>query len=170
MEFRYSEAGSYYWTSAPDFAGLGKDRVTIAASTGSLQNRVSRGVRTQLGQFYGVIATGAINAVAAHKGLKRSMLVGDDQDAHEEKYVLVLNPPHDACLVGDRFEPRTSKIDPPPQQVFVIYLTPNKKRADFPDVDYWIEHWTWVDADATDPRQPFGFQERYDEPCVWERP
>lgn len=170
MDFEWSEQGSYYWTHGPDFENLGKDRVVIAVSTISLQNRVDRGVRAQLGQCFGIVSTGLINAVAVHKGLARGMMVGEDQNAHREKFAVVLNPSHDAVMVGDEFSSEVKRINAPENQVFVVYVSPNKKRAEFPSVDYWVEHWAWADADGDDPRQPFGFKSRYDEPCYWERP
>ena len=131
---------------------------------------MGRGQRTQLGQLYGVIGTGAILATSAHKGLNRGMMVGDDGDAHLEKFALILCPQHDAMLADERFDPASiERFSAPENTVFCIYLSVNKMLDEYPEVDCWIEHWTWVGADASNSSMPVDYQNRYDEHCFWKK-
>ncbi len=131
---------------------------------------MQRGQKTQLGQLYGVISTGAIMATSAHRGLNRGMKVGNNGHADLEKFALILNPKSDAVLVNKKFNPASIKQHPAPDgTVFCIYLSLNKMLLEYPDVDCWIEHWTWIEADPSDATMPVDYLNRYDKHCHWQK-
>ena len=169
MEFIPTELGGYYHTRCPNFLRAeGKTSLTIAISSAAMKRRCDRGMSTQLGQAYGIVNTGAILAKYAHRGLRRRMLVAGNKNADEEKYALILNPEHDARLSGPAENWEIVRIAAPEQQVFVLYLSENSMKSEYPDVDLWLEHWAWVDCDPNDPSQPYDYQTRYETPCYWD--
>ncbi|WP_299683887.1 hypothetical protein [uncultured Tateyamaria sp.] len=175
MDYHYNQMGGYRVTDAPnflknceDFSKLhAKEVLKIAITSEKMQRRISRGFRVQFGQLFGVISTGAIFATSAHRGLKRPMLVNGNNEAHLDKFALILNPKHDARFGGSIEKGEVERISAPSGRVFAIYLSPNKMEGEFPEVDMWIEHWTWIAASPDDPEMPLDYMERYDTPCVW---
>lgn len=171
MEFVSSPHGGYYATDCANFLSKPNvDCLRVAITNKKLLLRLGRGQRVQLGQLYGVIGPGAILASSAHRGLNRGMMVGEDDKAHLEKYALILNAKNDAKLVGDVFDPANfERVAAPANTVFCVYLSLNKMTEEYPEIDCWIEHWTWIGTDTEDTLLPVDWKNRYDEACFWKR-
>ena len=151
------------WPSIP-----GKDHLTIAVSKDGIKDRADRGLRWQLGQMYGIVGPGLIFAEHVFQGLRRHMYVRMDPNAAASKFALTWGAHRDAQLVGDEFNPTLEFTDPPPNRVFVVYISPNEMLSKFPDVFGWAEHWAWVAADVRLAGAPVEWNDRYDRK-VWSR-
>ncbi|ODB94973.1 hypothetical protein A3194_20125 [Candidatus Thiodiazotropha endoloripes] len=128
-----------------------------------------RGLSTYLAQFFEIVDTGLIDPAHVFKGLKRPMFCGDDRNADAEKHAITWDPGFDAIWIGNRFKGLTRRTAAPKDRVFVSIVSSNLKTDDFPDVDYWIEHWTWVVQSGDLPGAPIDWQTRYKEK-LWSKP
>lgn len=153
------------WNESP-----GKSHLQYAVANGAIKRRGLRGVRWQLGQMYGVLATGLIFAKFVFKGLQRPMLVDGNGNADQDKFALTWDADRDAKLAGDPFSPTFDYVGAPENSVFVVLASPNTMHDEFPDVDAWIERWAWVDGDPNNKGAPINAiveeDSRYAD-CVW---
>lgn len=168
MQFVPSENGSTYETDAPNWLSAPeRQSFRIAITADALKRRIGRSLRWQLGQLYGIVGPGAINARFVYKGLKRRMYVSENHDADGDKLALTWRPANDFRFDGNPFSGEPVSYPAPENSLFVVYLSPNEMCDEFPNIDGWIEHWAWIDADPQDPARPVQWAERYD-CCVWQ--
>lgn len=116
-----------------------------------------------MGQLYGIVCPGLIMTQHVFQGLKRPMLVSDDNSADKAKYAFTWAAKKDARLAGDRFNLTVEQMDAPPGRVFVVYISPNQMLEDYPAIWGWIEHWAWVAAHPDLQGAPIEWDTRYDE-------
>ena len=102
-------------------------------------------------------------------GLQRPLLTDGDETADAEKLAYSRKPAFDYAWRGSKFDGNLEQLDAPPSAVFTVLVSPNvKHRKDFPMVDGWINHWTWVAEDPVLPEAPVGWVDRY-EAKLWTR-
>lgn len=168
MRLLAQPGGAVWVADAPNWQNLPKrDCLTLGISTGSLQAKAGRGQSVLLGQLYGIVATGLIHTKFIFQGLKRDMrLIGSSHDA-ASKFAFSWLPNRDAYLDGDRSNPHLAFCGAPANRVFVVYVSPNGRPQDFPEIDGWLEHWTWIASDPEKIGAPVDWVERYDT-CIWE--
>lgn len=160
----FEQPGGQVWiTEAPDWDQTGNSSVKVGMSPQSLGRRIERGQRASLGQLYGIICPGLIMTQHVFQGLKRPMLVSDDNAADQAKYAYSWAAKKDALLVGDRFNLSVDHGPAPLDRVFVVYISPNEMLDKFPAIWGWIEHWAWVVAAPDLPGAPVEWQTRYAE-------
>ncbi len=164
------QPGGHVWIAdAPNWAGIpGKEHLTVAISKTGIKDRADQGFSWQLGQLYGILEPGLIFTQHVFQGLRRDMYVREDKNAAAKKFALSWVANRDARLVGDEYNPTLEFADPPPNRVFVVYISPNEMLQEFPDVFGWAEHWTWVAADGQLAGAPVEWNDRYDRK-VWSR-
>ena len=142
---------------------------TLALLVTDLRAFANRGQSTAIAQFYGLLELGLIQAKHVFVGLQRPLLTDGDNAADAEKLAYVRKPPFDYLWVGSKFAGNLTEVDAPAKAVFAVLVTPNvKHRTDFPSVDGWINHWTWIDEDPVLPEAPVGWVDRY-EAKLWTR-
>lgn len=147
---------------APNYCGAaGKDCLKIGITRKTLMAKAQMGLSFQLGQFYGVVVPGLINAQHVFAGLKRDMLVGDDDHADEQKLAVTWAATRDAQLVGASTNAKISYLPAPVGKVFVTYITLNQRPDEFPEIHGWAEHWAWLSADSLLPGAPVEWDKRY---------
>ena len=136
----------------------------------SLRKRIDRNFRWQIGQLYGNVCRDLESTNFIYEGLKRPMHVKNNSDADKQKWAFVTNSKYDHRFEGDKFgtEGELSRVLAPARRVFVVLVSPNDSTEDYPNVDGWIEHWSWVKADPNDMKRPKEHFERY-EACIFER-
>ena len=121
-----------------------------------------------IGQMYGVVGPGLIMAQHVFQGLKRDMLVRDDDHADIKKLAVTWSALRDAVFVGDTFDGKLAYMDAPVGSVFAVYISVNEMLEDYPDIYGWAEHWTWIAADPARPGAPIDSRGRSD--CqLWSR-
>ena len=139
-------------TDAPDWTGRNpRGTLTIAVTEKARSARTERGLRYAIGQMYGVVGTGLIHAQHVFQGLKRDMLVGDDDAADDKKLSVTWAARRDAVFAGDKFNGHLEYLETPANRVFAVYVSPNEMLKEFPEIYGWAEHWTWIAADPSVP-------------------
>ena len=116
-----------------------------------------------LGQLYGVVCPGLIFAQHLFEGLKRDMMVEDDENAAAKKLAATWSQPRDARLIGsDPFNMKLEYYPAEQNRIFCVYISRNEMLEEFPHIFGWREHWTWIAADPTVPGAPIDYGTRYD--------
>jgi hypothetical protein len=163
------QPGSHVWVAdAPAWTGDPKSSFRIGIWKDGIQFRADKGLSWQLGQMYGVVGPGLIFAQHVFQGLRRDMYVREDKEAAKAKFAVTWTANRDCELVGDKTHSTLKFTDPPPNRVFVVYISPNRMLTEFPDIFGWAEHWTWVGADSELKGAPVDHNARYDRK-VWSR-
>ena len=164
------QPGGHVWVAdAPNWPGLpGRDHVIIAVAKQGIEERAGRGHSWQLGQMYGVVGPGLIFAEHVFQGLRREMYVRMNKKAAATKLAVTWAAKRDAQLVGDKYHTHIQFTEPPPNRVFVVYISPNGMLSEYPDVLGWAEHWAWVAADGQMSGAPVEWNDRYDKK-LWSR-
>lgn len=110
-----------------------------------------------------------ISAQHVFQGLRRDMLVRDDEDAAAKKLAVTWKANRDAVYVGDKnVGGHLEFMDAPQNRVFAVYVSRNEMLEQFPDIYGWAEHWTWIAAAPDLAGAPVGWDERYDKQ-LWSR-
>jgi hypothetical protein len=156
---------------APDWTGRSPagSAVKIAITKSRIAALASRGQRTILGQWYGIVQPGLILTQHVFEGLKRGMLVDHDGRADMKKLAFTWAAKRDATLVGPAHDARVEFCDAPKDRVFVVYVSPNEMLEQYPDIAGWAEHWAWVAANPSLPAAPVDSDSRYDR-RLWSAP
>ncbi|WP_291996725.1 hypothetical protein [Candidatus Accumulibacter sp. ACC012] len=141
----------------------------LALLVTDLRAIASRGQSTAIAQFYGLLCGGMILTKHVFVGLQRPLLTDGNNGADAEKLVYTRKPECDYLWAGTKHDGDYERIGAPPSSVFTVLVSPNvKHRADFPDVDGWINYWTWVEEDSFLPEAPVDWVDRY-EARLWTR-
>lgn len=163
------QSGGVVWVAeAADWVNNSSGHLNIGITLKGIRARGERGQRFLLGQMYGVVGTGMIMAEHVFQGLKRDMLVREDEQAAVKKLAVTWHARRDAKLVGDRHNCRLQYFDAPEGCVFAVYVSPNEMLEDFPDIYGWAEHWAWIAAAPDLPGAPVDWQTRYDS-LIWSK-
>jgi hypothetical protein len=130
-------------------------------------NRICTGnFHTTVAQYYGIVQDGLLQADHIFKGLKRPLMFGKDMNADKSVIVYSWRPEFDYVWVGSRFDGKPLGKIPPPNRVFVVLV------REEPPNDYKVfgsvEHWNWVEQDATLYGAPVDWADRYGEK-IWSR-
>ena len=134
-----------------------------------LRQHVIRGHSTAIAQFYGLLSTGMESTQHIFQGLQRPLRTDGNNAGDVEKFIYSRKPSFDFIWEGTKYEGTPRRRLAPPSTVFVVYVSANiKHRADFPNIDGWINHWTWVQEDSVLSQAPIGWVERYDR-RIWTR-
>lgn len=121
-----------------------------------------------LAQFATLVADGLILSKHCFNGLRRDLYCDGEQDGHLKKFALVRKPAYDYVWEGGRQGSPVRKVAPP-DSVFVVLVSRNAHKAEFPDVEGWLDRWSWVREDQGPlDETPEGWVDRY-ESKVWTR-
>lgn len=161
LQLLVQPGGSIWTATAINWTG-GSDPLKIGITPEAIKARASRGLRHVIGQMYGIVGTGLIHAQHVFQGLKRDMLVGDDDNAAQKKLAVTWATNRDAVYAGDKSGGRLEYMDAPENRVFAVYVSPNEMLEEFPDIFGWAEHWTWIAADPELSGAPIDWRDRYD--------
>lgn len=142
---------------------LGQEK-KFAIAKRELEKIYNRGSNIRLAQFLKIVVPGLVLAEHIFRGLKRPLCDGKDMDAADSKLAFSWKPEWDYWWNNaDRFESRELQFrEAPDGRVFVVIVSPNNKKSDFPSVDYWIERWSWVRQSVTLAKAPVDWENRYD--------
>lgn len=122
-----------------------------------------RNLTIRLIHLFHIVDPGLILAKHIFQGLKRPLLYGDDENGDKAKLIFTWPAKYDWDYdQGKRFESDgLTRRDAPPNTVFGVIATPNAS-PEFPNVDYWLDSWCWIDASPTLPGAPIDWETRYD--------
>lgn len=129
-----------------------------------LEKIYNRGSNIRLAQFLKIVVPGLVLAEHIFQGLKRPLCDGKDMNAADSKLAFSWKPEWDYWWNNaDRFESRELQFrESPDGKIFVVIVSPNSKKNNFPSVDYWIERWSWVRQSGTLAKAPVDWEIRYD--------
>lgn len=122
----------------------------------------ARGEINAIAQFYMVVEPELVHAKHLFRGLERPLFCNNDMQADEKKLIYSWKPEFDYEWKGDRFSGETDSHRSPYSKVFVVICAPNTHK-DFPGVDGWVEHWSWVIESDVLMNAPIDHQTRYKE-------
>lgn len=157
---KLSNGDVLYWTTGINAKGK-------EARFGKLKSQLipwsANGQATYFAWLGKLVCPGLVMATRIFKGLQRPLQYGDDSNGAKNKYVYSWTPTHDYEF-RDRFAPPV-ELPAPPRKCFMVIVTPNayKDQQDFEKIDFWIEHWTWVESDDNDSDSPSDFENRFDD-------
>lgn len=164
------EHEAVYAIDAPNWPRIpGVDDIKIGVTKKKPSSQKRSRAKACAGQFYGIVDNGLIHAEHVFRGLRRSMHVGNNDDAAAEKLAASWLAARDARLVGDKSDATVDFRTAPPDKVFVVYISVNKMLREYPSIYGWAEHWTWVQADPVEIGAPIQWLERY-EARIWSAP
>ena len=126
--------------------------------------RANRGLSISIAQFYGLVIPGTILTKHIFRGLKRPMFTDGDQQADKSRLAYSRKPAFDCAWNGDPQNGNVEQVDAPQSAVFVVYASVNtgKHKNDYPDIDGWINHWTWVEEDSALEEAPLDWPTRFE--------
>lgn len=153
-----------------DPAGISLSRVgCLSLLCKDLQAYGKRGEATAIAQFYGLVLPGMILATHVFKGLRRPLLTDGDKDADKGMLVYTRKPAYDFEWIGGP-QGHIEQIGAPVGKIFAVITRPNGQKhvESFPDVDGWINAWSWIDEDIGFSEAPTDWVDRYDSK-VWTR-
>lgn len=123
---------------------------------------------SMIGRIFGILPVEMLRITSAHLGLQRPLRHEQDGDADGKVVVVVMHPTEDVTgLLQDDGSISIKQHTPPTRQNFVALLSSNKQKSKYPDVEYWLEHCNWVDADPDAPKFPVDYMSRYEKACIW---
>jgi hypothetical protein len=121
-----------------------------------------RGSNIKLAQLIALVDPGLIEVEHIFEGLKRPLCVGDDMNADKFKLAFCWKPIHDCWWTqGNRFDGIIEIRAAPEHKVFVVNVSPNRVKVNYPTPDYWIDRWYWVKESDTLSGAPVNCNERY---------
>lgn len=162
LTFMQQPGGGAWVAEAVNWEEDDRPHLNIGITKAAILARSARGQRWILGQMYKVVGTGMILAKHVFRGLRRDMLVGDDDTADKKKLAITWVSPRDAKLTGPASACQVEYEEAPEGCVFVVYVSPNEMLKDFPNIYGWAEHWAWLPADSNLPGAPIDWETRYD--------
>jgi hypothetical protein len=139
--------------------------VKYAVRKEDLFGYVQRRQSVMLAQFALLVGNGLILSRHCFKGLQRELFYDGRQGGQNGKYALVQSARYDA--IWNDFLKSPQQTAAPPSRVFVVLISENTHRREFPDIEGWIDRWSWVEEDnGTLQGTPVGWVDRY-ESKVW---
>jgi hypothetical protein len=123
-----------------------------------------RGQTVKITHLAKIVEPALPTCMVMFQGLNRPCKADEDMDGDQKKRILVLNATHDYHWPGiRRFEgiDGIEELATPVGKVYFAIVSPNSKKNLFPQVDYWLEHWGWVEADPSDASLPIDYAKRY---------
>jgi hypothetical protein len=145
--------------------------VKYALTTEILYGLGRRKQFSAIAQLYKLVIPGLILSAHLFQGLNRYLYCNNANSAtngDEDKFVFSRKPKQDFFWQGGR-DGREVATHAPLNQVFVVVVTNNiKHRDEFPGVEGWIEHWSWVEEDSVLKGAPIDWVDRYKKK-VWSR-
>lgn len=133
----------------------------VAIMPHQLGQRSDRGQKTLIGQFFGIVWPGLILARHIFLGVERPLMANGNTAAGQDKLVYTWRPASDYVWKGSPGEGAPEKRQPPGDEVFMVLISPNTDEDRFPDIDGWIEHWTWVVESPILPEAPIDHEARF---------
>jgi hypothetical protein len=136
----------------------------LAISVEDIDKLKARGQNTVVAQLQSILLPGLMLSRHVFQGLRRPMLCNGERDADAKKLVYSRKPALDVRIKGNARDGFISaQCQPPDAQVFCVIVSPKLHlREAFPDVDGWIDHWSWVKEDLGLTEAPRSWIERYD--------
>ena len=126
---------------------------------------LQRGSYVPLFQLMKIVEPGIKLTKHIFRGLKRPLLCDDDSEADKKKLVYTWKAEFDYDWdYKKRFHlDDLTRRAAPHGRVFAVFVTPNGEKSRFPNIDYWLNRWTWI-HEATDlGGAPINYSDRYDE-------
>jgi len=151
---------------APWVGDGGKERVgVLAVHSSSLKSRMNAGMAVSIAQLYGTVLPGIILTKYIFKGLNRPLYCDESFDGDKEKLVYVRRPTVDYIVTKNKATSarELTKLPAPAGKTFVVIVSPNTHKNEFPSVDGWIDHWNWADEDTALAEAPTNWVDRYQE-------
>ena len=145
-----------------DFDGR---KVSYAVKKRNLELMGERGQTVKIAQLFKIVEPGLLTCIDFFEGLKRPCKADHDMNGDEKKRVLILHPSKDYDWPNSkRFdgEDGLNELPPPPGKVFFVIVSPNEGEKKHPSVDFWLDHWGWVEADRSRPNFPKDYLQRYE--------
>jgi hypothetical protein len=128
-----------------------------------------RGQSTAIAQMFGLVLPGTILAAHLFRGLKRPLFTDGNMKADADKLIYSRKPSFDCVWSGTPHDGVISRVDPPQGCVLAVFVSPNMRhRESYPQIDGWINYWTWIDEDQALPEAPIEWIGRYDK-RLWTR-
>jgi hypothetical protein len=126
-----------------------------------LKHRAANHQFTEIAQFYTLIADGLIMARHIFEGLERPLFCDNSEDGDKGKLVYTWKPTRDFEWVGGKHG-RPESRNAPRGCTFGVIVSKNTKHEDqYPGVDGWINHWSWVAEDNGLAEAPVNWVDRY---------
>lgn len=145
----------------PDPDGMGE--CTYAIHHEQLRALDDRGKQVKLSQLFGIVEPGLRMAQPIFQGARRPLNYDGNQEGDRAKLFLTLRPRHDFDWSPTSSSlPEIVRKDAPQGCVYVVLATPNVDES-YPEVDFWIENWCWVDESTGRPGYPIDSDNRFDQ-------
>ena len=142
---------------------------TLALPVTDLRAMAERGHTAAIAQFYGLLQNKMHLTEHVFRGLERKLYSDGNMNGSASKLVYTRKAAYDWVWVGSKTDGRPMQIAAPAACVFAVFVSPNvRHRSDYPNVDGWINHWTWIDEDIAKPGAPENWSERFTKQ-VWTR-
>jgi hypothetical protein len=124
----------------------------------------ARGENTALAQLQSILLPGLLLTRHVFEGLRRPLLCDGSRDGDQKKLIYSRKPAIDIVVEGSVSSGlRMVQRRPPDCRVFSAIVSPNDRHRDeFPAVDGWLDHWSWVEEDFGLPEAPQNWIDRYD--------
>ena len=140
--------------------------VQYALRKDDLNAYVQRHQLSLIAQFYGLVVNGLILTKHCFKGLRRDLFCDGQQGGQSKKYALVRKPAYDYVWEGGRNGKEVKKVAPD-SSVFVVLISENAHKENFPTIEGWIDRWCWVQEDSGPLEDtPEGWVDRYEQK-IW---
>ena len=88
---------------------------------------------------------------------------GNNQEADKTKYVYTWKPHEDYEWKHENRFTDPKPLPAPIGKCFAVIVSPNIRKDEFDDVDFWIESWSWIEADSQFADRPINWLDRYEE-------
>lgn len=153
-----------------DISNPGEPRTgTLGLLVSDLGTVAKRGQSVAIAQFYGLVLPGTILTRHVFAGLCRPMFTDGNDKADKANLVYTRKPAFDYVWSGTPTDGGLEQLDPPAGAVFALFVSPNIKHKEaIPEIDGWINYWTWVGEDQGLAEAPVDWVGRYDEK-LWTR-
>lgn len=162
------QGGHHIWTAeAPDWSQEKESRI-IGVPKEAINLKLGRGQTVATTQLFGNIGMTLHETQHVFKGLRRGMMVDGDNGADSKKLTLTWRPSVSFWGHGSAHKFEMTPVPPPENCVFAVYVTENTKLTEFPDIDGWAEHWTWLPEDEMLSGAPLYWENRYDSK-IWSK-
>lgn len=149
-------------TKKPPRVGL------LAVLSKDMLEYAKRGEATAIVQFRRLVVPGTIMTRHVFQGLQRPLLTDGDKESDQRMLVYTRRPSLDYWWHG--LKKIVVQVEAPKGKVFSTIVTPNdgKHKDKFPEVDGWIDAWTWVNEDSGLSEASINWVDRYNGK-IWTR-
>jgi hypothetical protein len=165
----FRQVGNGQWAYCVDAYVFGKDGQqtppkvgTLAILCKDLQAFGNRGEAVPIAQFYELVIPGTILTKHVFQGLQRPLRTDGDSSADEKMLIYARKPSFNSVWYRGP-QGHSHRTDAPVGKVFVVIVMPNNSKhcAQYPEVDGWINAWTWIDEDPGLSEAPVKWVDRY---------